>query len=291
MRVGELEVKVVSGGSFRLDGGGMFGVVPRVLWQRRHAPDDRGRIALDTNCLLVRAGHEVVLLDTGNGQKLAAREREIFSLRDGEGLLPSLAALGVSPEDITLVLLTHLHLDHCGGASRWAAPPGEGPPPAPEDAVPEFPRARYAVQRREWEDACANRSHMRTTYRPENLAPLARSGRLLLLEGETEVVPGLRVRVTPGHTRAHQSVLLRSAGECALYPGDLCPTSAHLHPMYNMAYDMEPYVTMQTKGTVLAEAAREGWPVFFDHDPEVRVARLRPVERGYEALPLGPGEE
>jgi len=273
MRVGEFEVQVVSGGRFRLDGGGMFGVVPRTLWTRLHTPDERGRIPLDTNCLLVRTGHETVLIDTGNGTKGTAKDREIFALDPADTLVGNLAAVGAQPEDITLVLLTHLHMDHVGGASH----------PAGDEPTVTFPNARYVAQRVEWEDAVANRSHMRATYLPQNLAPLEKSGRLELLDGDTEVVPGIRTQVTGGHTRAHQCVFVASNGETLLLPADVCPTRSHIRAPYNMAYDMSPYDTMVAKGALLARAAEEDWLIAFDHEPDQKVIRLT---RAGEIVPV-----
>lgn len=264
MRLGAFEVEIVSGGRFRLDGGGMFGVIPRVLWSRQYQPDERGRIQLDTNCLLVRTPDELVLIDTGNGPKFNAKEQAIYDLQPGGPLLANLAALGVQPEEITTVLLTHLHMDHVGGASRF-----EG-----EEAVVQFPNARFVVQRGEWEDAVANRSHMRISYRPENLAPLERSGRLELLDGDAEVLPGIRTQLAGGHTLAHQSVFVQSQGETLFYPADLCPTPAHVRPAYNMAYDMIPYDNQLAKAALFPRAAEEGWLLVFDHEPERKVARL-----------------
>lgn len=274
MRIGAMEVEVVSGGQFRLDGGGMFGVVPRPLWSRQHPPDELGRIPLDTNCLLVRTNDELLLIDTGNGPKMAAKEQAIFGLNPDESLVGNLAEIGVRPEEITMVLFTHLHMDHCGGASQWDADPNRNLPAASAESVVSFPNARFLVQRVEWEDAVRNRSHMRTTYRTENLAPLERSGRLELLDGDTEVALGVRVHVTGGHTRAHQCVYLESQGEKWVYLADICPTPTHLRGPYNMAYDMEPYVTMQAKAEILKAAANNGWTVVFDHEPEQKVAQL-----------------
>ncbi|MGV3724006.1 MAG: MBL fold metallo-hydrolase [Actinomycetota bacterium] len=273
MRVGGFDVEVVSGGRFRLDGGGMFGVIPRVLWSRLHTPDERGRIALDTNCLLIRTGDEIMLIDTGNGTKLSAKEQDIFALDPADTLLGNLAAVAIQPEDITVVLLTHLHMDHVGGASLHIG----GEPAAA------FPNARYVAQRLEWEDAVANRSHMRVSYRPENLAPLQQSGRLELIDGDTEVIPGIRTHVTGGHTRAHQCVLVSSGGETLFYPADICPTRSHLRGPYNMAYDMAPYDSMMAKAELMARAAEENWLIAFDHEPEHRIVRL---SREGEAKPI-----
>lgn len=264
MRIGEFEVHIVSGGAFKLDGGAMFGIIPRPLWSRLYAPDEAGRIQLDTNCLLIRTPDELVLVDTGNGPKMGEKDRGIFDLAPGETLLGNLAAVGVRPEEVSTVLLTHLHMDHVGGATRLAG----------EEVFPAFPNARFVAQRREWEDALHNRSHMRSSYRLENLEPLQRSGRLKLLDGDAEVVPGISVQVTGGHTPAHHCVFMRSGGETAFLPADICPTVGHLRGPYNMAYDLDPYRTMQAKAELLNRAAEEGWTVFFDHEPIRKCVRL-----------------
>ena len=275
MRIGGIEVQVVSGGTFRLDGGGMFGVVPRPLWTRQFTPDERGRVELETNCLLVRTADELILVDTGNGGKLNEKERDIFAVPTGEPLVENLAALGVQPDEVTTVLLTHLHMDHVGGATRT-----EG-----EAVVPVFPRARFVVQRQEWDDALANRSHMRTSYRRENLEPLEQSDRLTLLNGDGEVAPGVRVQMIGGHTRAHQSVWVSDGGETLFYPADLCPTPAHVRPMYSMAFDMSPYDSVVAKAELLPQAEREGWLIVFDHEPEAPVGRLVWEDRQLRSVP------
>jgi glyoxylase-like metal-dependent hydrolase (beta-lactamase superfamily II) len=277
MRVGDIEIEIVSGGRFKLDGGGMFGVVPRPLWSRLFTPDEQGRIQLDTNCPLVRTGDELLLIDTGNGGKLSPKEQGFFDAPPGEPLLENLAARGVRPEEITTVLLTHLHMDHAGGASRRVG----------EEVVPAFPNARFVVQRQEWEDALHNRSHMRTSYRIENLQPLQASGRLRLLDGDGEVAPGVSVHVTGGHTRAHQCVFIRSGGETAWFAGDICPTPAHMRPAYNMGYDMVPYDTMVAKAGLLHRAARDGWLVLFDHEPEQKAVRLEQEGEQFKVLGVG----
>ena len=282
-RIGEIEVRVVSGGRFRLDGGGMFGVVPRALWSRRFSPDDAGRIELDTNCLLVRTGDETILIDSGNGSKLSEKERRIFDVREDDDIRHSLLRAGVRPEEITLVLLSHLHMDHSGGASRLES--GE--------VLPAFPNARVMVQRREWEDALHNRSHMTATYRMENLLPLQAGGRLHLLDGDVEVAPGVSVHVTGGHTPGHQCVFLRSRDETGVYLADVCPTTAHMRGPWNMAYDLEPLVTMRAKTELLNRAAQEGWILFFDHDPNTPAARARREgdQVGWQAAEAAEGQE
>jgi glyoxylase-like metal-dependent hydrolase (beta-lactamase superfamily II) len=265
MQIGEYQVDVVSGGPFKLDGGSMFGIIPKPLWERAMPADDRNRIQLDTNCALLRRGSEVVLVDTGNGNKLGDKERDIFAIDPAVTLSGSLAALGLRPTDVTHVVFTHLHMDHAGGGTV-----------AGEDGgiVPTFPNARYCVQRGEWEDALHNRSTMRISYRPENLFPLEESGQLVLLEGDSEILPGLRVHVSGGHTRAHQVLLIEGEERPGACFGDLIPTVAHLRGPYLMAYDLYPYDTMRAKLALLDRAAREQWIVLFDHDPARRIARV-----------------
>src|SRR5262249_45480334 len=239
--------------------------VPKALWERVSPPDDRNRIRMDANCALIRGHGEVVLVDTGNGTKLGEKERDIFAIDPAVTLVGSLEQQGLRPEDVTMVLLTHLHMDHAGGGTHWA-----------EDtcAVPTFPNARYVVQRVEWEDALHNRSHMRVSYRSENLLPLEESGQLRVLEGDTELLPGLRVQVTGGHTRGHQIVFVESGGPTAVCMGDICPLTSHLRPSYLMAYDLNPYDTMRFKMPLIERAAREEWIVVWDHDPDLPLGRI-----------------
>lgn len=276
--MGAIDVLVVSGGPFKLDGGSMFGIIPKVLWERMNPADERNRIQLDTNCALLTVGNRRLLIDTGNGTKLSEKERDIFAIDPEITLVGSLAGAGVAPEEIDFVLLTHLHMDHVGGATVRDSD---------RTIRPTFPRARYVVQRGEWADAIANRSTMRTSYRPENLLPLREAGVLELIDGEVEIVPGVRTLVTGGHTPHHQAILLKSEAETAIYFGDLVPTRSHLRGPYNMAYDLDPYTTMQRKLALLEEAARENWTILYDHEPGVPAGRVAPDGRGdFIAQPL-----
>lgn len=276
MRIGEFEVQVVSGGRFRLDGGSMFGIVPKALWERLRSADEHNRIALDTNCVLVRTPDATLLIDTGNGAKIGEKDREIFAIHAGDCIEANLTAAGVTPAEITHVILTHLHLDHAGGGARLQD----------DELVPAFPNARYFVQRGEFDAAAANRSHMKTTYRDENFLPLRAAGVLELLDGDAEIVPGVRVAVTGGHTPHHQAVLIQSCGQTAFYAGDICPTTSHLRAPYNMAYDLDPLTSMRVKGEYLARAAAENWLWLFDHDPETPTVRITESKGVYSAVPV-----
>ncbi|HEX6984525.1 MAG TPA: MBL fold metallo-hydrolase [Planctomycetaceae bacterium] len=265
MRFGEFELTTVSGGRFRVDGGTMFGVVPKALWERVAPPDERNAIPQATNCLLIRGRERTVLIDAGYGGKLSEKQRRQLTAESGEPLLESLAAAGVAPERIDAVLLTHLHFDHAGGATRLG-----------EDGrlVPAFPNAEYVVQRREWELATADVPELRGSYPAENFRPLAESGRLRLLDGDGEVLPGVRAVVTGGHTPGHQAFVLESGGGTAVYLGDVCPTTRHLRTLWCMGYDLDLLATRRAKRSLLGRIADEGWLALFDHDAEVAAARI-----------------
>lgn len=216
------------------------------------------------NVLLIRAGETNILVDTGAGEKEDAKFHEMYSL--GPWLLPeALESAGLKPEDIHLVINTHLHFDHAGGNTR-RDPSGR--------TVAAFPNARFVVQRTEYEDALAAHERNRASYLPENYEPLRSDGRLELADGEVEVVPGVRLYPLPGHTLGMQGVLLESGNRRALYLGDCVPTRHHIPLPWIMAYDLHPTVTLETKRRVLPEAAREGWLLFLEHDPDSPVGRI-----------------
>ncbi len=262
--LGDAEAVHLPGGDFRLDGGTMFGVVPKALWQRECPPDERNRIRLSCNCLLLKTGRELALLDAGFGERFSRRERAMYGMDGAQALRGSLAAAGVAPEAITMVALTHLHFDHfCGCLIQ-----------GPTGLAPLFPNAIHAVQRGEWDDALAGRSTMRTSYRPEELHTLARRVEVRFLDGDSELAPGLTAFVTGGHTRAHQGFRLEAGGHVLVYPGELIPTRLYLRPYWNMAYDMFPYQTSTRKQHFAAEAAARGWIVAWDHDPDAPWSRI-----------------
>ncbi len=271
-KIGNIEVCAFSAGWFRIDGGAMFGVVPRAVWQKRMVPDERNRIRLGLTCLLIRTPDETVLVETGIGvEKLSEKMRDVFATDRVKGVGPALVEMGVSTEEVDRVVLTHLHMDHAGGATQLD---GNGYTPA-------FPKARYLAQKQEWKDALdADRQTERAYYVQEDLLPLERAGVLDLVEGDVEVCPGVRVLLTPGHTRAHQSVLVSSGGETVCFIGDLVPTRHHLRAMYIMAFDLFPRETFLVRQKVLAQAVRENWLVVWPHDPEVLWSRVVQDEEG-----------
>ncbi|MEX2216535.1 MAG: MBL fold metallo-hydrolase [Phycisphaeraceae bacterium] len=264
--LGDIKLQVISGGRFRLDGGAMFGLVPKPLWERKVAPDARNRIPLDTNCLLARVGGRTVLIDSGFGTKLTDKQSEIYDVNERDALASHLAGAGVTPGNIDLVVLTHLHFDHAGGCTRRND--------AGELTVT-FPHARHVVQAREWQDAAGDAPELRGTYEKEHFVPLHDAGLLDTIEGDRELLPGLSVRLTNGHTGGHQAIILGHGDRRAIYLGDLCPTTAHLRTFWSMGYDQFPLAQRRSKLAVLGEAADKGWLVIFDHDPKVRAAYLR----------------
>ena len=266
IQIGSLSLELVPTGRFRLDGGAMFGVVPKVLWERVSPPDEKNRIELALNCLLVRDGKRTIIVETGMGEKWGPKEREIYALRSSGGLREELLRRGVAPESVDVVILTHLHFDHAGGATI-ARNPGE--------VVPAFPNATYYVQREEWEFATHANERTRASYLPENFQPLFQEGMLRFLQGEEEVLPGISVLPLPGHTPGLQGVLLRSGGMTALFPSDLIPTVAHLPIPYIMGYDVLPLTTLETKKRIFPRALREGWRLLLVHEPATPIGVLQ----------------
>jgi glyoxylase-like metal-dependent hydrolase (beta-lactamase superfamily II) len=262
---GDIWLTIVSGGQLWIDGGNMFGVIPRVLWERKSAPDAEHRIRLDTNCVLVRTRDSLGLVDTGYGGKAAAKFRQRHVLEEGTPLVRNLAAAGVTPDQIDWVILTHLHFDHAGGGTY-----------RDEDGRirPTFPRARHYVQRFEWEDALAVLPELAGAYSLDDFVPIERAGLLEIIEGDIEIVPGITTQLTGAHTRGHQIVRIESAGESAICLADICPTTAHLPTFWTMAYDQSPLAVRRIKPRILNDIAENNRIALFSHDPQVAAARL-----------------
>lgn len=269
----------------------MFGVVPKPLWERRIPPDDRNRIPLALRCLLIEHDAGPVLIDTGVGNKEAEKFRDIYGVentgtRGPTRLEDALHAVGVSPPDVRLVINTHLHFDHAGGNTYREA--GSGKREAPDEAPPRlaFPNATYVVQRGELEFASHTNERTAASYLEHNFAPVAHAGRWRLVDGECEVLPGVRLVPTPGHVPYHQSVVIADGGERGCFLGDLVPTTAHLPLAWIMGYDLEPLVTLESKRTLLGRAEADGWILVFEHDPEHAVGRAVRDGKHFAYTPL-----
>ncbi|MCL4864521.1 MAG: MBL fold metallo-hydrolase, partial [Gemmatimonadales bacterium] len=279
----------------RLDGGAMFGVVPKPLWERRIAPDARNRIPLAMRCLLIEHPDGLVLVDTGLGNKEDSRFQDIYGVenRGAEGrtgLEDALREAGHAPADVRWVVNTHLHFDHAGG-NTWVERDADGLVRGAPRLV--FPGATHVVQRRELAFARETNERTRASYLPDNFEPVAEAGRWQLLDGPGEILPGVSARLTPGHVPHHQSILVESDGEALLFLADVLPTRHHLPLPWIMGYDLEPLRTLESKRTLHQEALERGWWLCFEHDPEVAMGRLRAGERGPELVDpvLVPGEE
>lgn len=266
--LGDFELTILSDGNYRADGGAMFGVIPRVMWEKRITPDERNTIPLATNSLLVRTGEHNVLIDTGIGSKLSEKLQAIHC--NQELLMQSFAHAGISPDEIDVVINTHLHFDHCG----WNTVYKGGKP------VPTFPRAAYYVQEGEMQHAHEQHERDRVSYMTDNYDPLLNRGQMKLLRGDTEIVPGISVKVYPGHTRDLQAVMIRSGGRVAAYPSDLISDTKHLDPTWVMGFDLYPLETIANKHRFYQMAIPEQWLVVFTHDHELPWAHLEMGEKG-----------
>lgn len=272
-KVGRIQCHLIEAGTLRLDGGAMFGIIPKPLWERRTTPDERNRILLAMRCLLVEHDDGLVLVDTGIGDKDEPKFRDIYGVDNGgtrgrTRLDDRLAELGHSAADVRWVINTHLHFDHAGG-NTYRAPSGE--------LVPSFPQARYVVQRGELDFARHTNERTAGSY----LAPNFSGIQFTLLDGERTPLPGIRCLPTPGHVPFHQSILVESGGEVACFIADLMPTSAHIPLPWIMGYDLQPLVTLETRRQVYQRAIEEGWRICFEHDPSVALGRLGRDGKGF----------
>lgn len=272
--LGDFELTALSDGTYVADGGAFFGVVPKVLWQRKVQADELNRIAVNCNSVLVRTGKQTVLIETGIGNKLSDRTKS-FYLPQGK-LLENLHAAGTAPEDIDIVINSHLHFDHCG----WNTVYKNGV------AVPTFSKAKYYAPRGEWEHGQLQLERDRVSYISDNYNPLINSGQMQLLGSEAEIAPGISVRAYPGHTRNMWAVFLRSGGQTACYISDLIPTTWHLEPTWCMAYDLFPLETIEQRKHYYAESLPGRWLTMFTHDPHVPWAYIVKEEGKYFARPV-----
>lgn len=265
--IGDYSLYTIETGRFGLDGGAMFGIIPKPLWEKKIPPDGRNRIPLNMRCLLLEGPDRLILIDNGIGDKFDEKRRDIYAIdHDYANLHGSLEEAGFAAAEVTDVILTHLHFDHCGGSTRYRKS-GE--------LTLTFPNAHYYVQRAHWEWARTSNPKEAGSFLDEDLEPLAASGQLKFTEGEEELLPGIEVMTVDGHTERQQLVKISDEDTTLVFVADLLPTTAHLKPVWVMAYDVHPLTTIEEKGAFLERAVEEGWHLFFEHDPEVAVASLR----------------
>jgi glyoxylase-like metal-dependent hydrolase (beta-lactamase superfamily II) len=265
MYFGDLEIQHIHGGDFFLDGGAMFGVVPKPLWEKKSPPDNRNRIRLAANSLLARTQNKNILIETGNGTKWTPKLRDIYGIQEGNPLIDNLAAKGARPDQIDVVINTHLHFDHAGGNTKLHN----------GIAVPTFPNAKYIVQAAEIAHAANPTERDRASYFEENVLPLQQSGQWHALSGDTEILPGISAVGIPGHNADIQAIKLTGGGTTVFFVADLFPTRHHLSLPWIMAYDLYPLQTLETKRKWLHTIVQEKWIVVFGHDPDVPAATLR----------------
>ena len=271
MRLGSSTLRFVSDGEYRLDGAGLFGLMPKTKWQELALPDEHNRIRIQLFCLLIETEDQTILVDTGYGDKLSDTERSFMRL-EGEGrLLASLAECGVAPPDIDIIINTHLHGDHCGGNTRHDE---RGEP------VPTFPNALYHMQRIELAAALFPNERTRVTYHRENIEPVERAGQLRVLYGDTRLTDEVRVILTPGHTPAHQSVVIESGGQTAVFLADTAHWPLHMENLEVLtAFDVLPLTTLETKRGLARWAIETGALLIFNHHPDGMAGYLHRTDR------------
>jgi len=268
MTLGDFELSILSDGTYPLDGGAFFGVVPKVMWSRKAPPDEKNFIMAGLNSLLIRTGKQNILVETGIGNKLPDKMVKVYG--QPAKLLDNLHSAGIAPDEIDIIINTHLHFDHCGWNTVRKA----------DRAVATFPKAKYYVQEGEWRHAQEQHIRDAVSYISDNYNPLIESGQMELLRGDQEIAPGISVRVFPGHTMNMQAVVVTSGGKTACYISDLMPTSAHIDLTWVMAFDLSPIDTIDSKKRYYERALPEKWLTVFTHDDAVPWVYVEKDEAG-----------
>lgn len=266
--LGDYELTVISDGTYLADGGTFFGVVPKSMWSKKVAVDEENHVVTGLNALLVRAGKKNILIETGMGNKMPEKLVRIYG--QPAKLLENLHAAGVAPEDIDIVINTHLHFDHCGWNTVRRG----------DQVAATFPKAKYYVQKKEWEHGRLQLERDAISYISANYDPLLENGQMVLLSGDLEILPGISVKVFPGHTANMQAVIVESGGKKACYVSDLIPTSAHLPPTWVMSFDLFPLQTIESRKRYYAQAIPERWLTVLTHDAETPWGYVEKGEKG-----------
>jgi glyoxylase-like metal-dependent hydrolase (beta-lactamase superfamily II) len=273
MKIGKYTLHIINLGYFGLDGGAMFGIIPKPLWQKTNPPDEANRIKLATRNLLLIDGKRKILIDTGMGNKWSEKLKGIYAVDQSDSLEESLTKLSLKPSDITDIILTHLHFDHTGGSTKVEN----------GKLVPTFPNAKYYVQKKNYEWAMRPSERDRGSYLKDSFHPLMDDGILNLIDGEEKFDDEIELLIFNGHTFAQQLIKISDSSNTLFYCGDLFPTTSHIPLPYVMGYDLQPLVTVEEKKKILSMALEENWKLFFEHDPETVIATVIKDEKGYRA--------
>ena len=274
MKIGKYTLHIINSGYFGLDGGAMFGIIPKPLWQKTNPPDEANRIKLATRNLLLTDGKRKILIDTGNGNKWDEKSKNIYGFDFTNSLEGSLNNLNLTPSDITDVILTHLHFDHTGGSTKIEN----------DKLIPAFPIAKYYVQKENYEWAMNPSERDKGSYLKDSFEPLMKEGVLNFIEDQEKFDDEIEFVIINGHTFAQQLIKISDSSNTILYCADLFPTTSHIPLPYVMGYDLQPLVTVEEKKKVLAKAIEESWKIFFEHDPETALASVEKNEKGFRAI-------
>lgn len=273
MKIGPYEIHSLETGRFALDGGAMFGVVPKTIWNKKNPADELNRIEMALRIVLLKSHDKVILIDTGIGHKFGPKQHDMYAIDfESSNLKDSLKQHDLSFDDVTDVILTHLHFDHAGGATQVRD----------DKIVPTFKNATYYVQQKNWDWANHPSEKDRASYLKENFIPLMQAEQLTLLQGYTEILPGISTWLSDGHTIGQQLIRVQDQSENLIYCADIIPTSSHIGLPYIMGYDLQPLVTLEEKRRLLDQAASENWTLVFEHDPFMSACKVQQGERGVE---------